>query len=100
MIIGYNTKILLVNLTSGSIKEESLPEQVYRDFIGGQGLGARILYQHIKPKADPLGPDNILGFVVGPLTGTRVHGARFQVVAKSPITGGWGDSNCGGSGWI
>ena len=97
MAKGYNGKVLFVDLTSGSIKEESLPEKTYRDFIGGQGLGARILYERMKPKADPLGPDNMLGFLVGPLTGTGIHGAKFQVVAKSPLTGGWGDSNCGGS---
>ena len=97
MAKGYNGKILFVDLTSGSIKEESLPEKTYRDFIGGQGLGVRILYEHMKPKADPLGPDNMLGFLVGTLTGTGIHGARYQVVAKSPLTGGWGDSNCGGS---
>ena len=94
---GYNGKVLFVDLTSGSIKEESLPEKVYRDFIGGQGLGVRILYERIKPKAEPLGPDNMLGFVVGPLTGTGIHGARHQVIGKSPLTGGWGDSNSGGS---
>ncbi|MCD6453227.1 MAG: aldehyde ferredoxin oxidoreductase family protein [Dehalococcoidales bacterium] len=94
---GYWGKVLFVDLTTGSIKEESLPEKMYRDFIGGQGLGARILFEHMKPKADPLGPDNMLGFLVGPMQGTGVHGARFQVVGKSPITGGWGDSNSGGS---
>lgn len=94
---GCNGKVLFVDLTSGSMKEESLPEEVYRHFIGGQGLGVRVLYEHIKSKAAPLGPDNVIGFVVGVLTGTGVHGARFQVVAKSPLTGGWGDSNCGGS---
>ena len=97
MVNGYNGKILFVDLASGSIKEESLPEEVYRDFIGGQGLGARILYERMKPKVDPLGPDNMLGFLVGPLTGTGIHGARYQVVAKSPLTGGWGDTNSGGS---
>ena len=60
MAKGYNGKVLFVDLTSTSIEEESLPEQIYRDYIGGQGLGARILYEHIKPEADPLGPDNIL----------------------------------------
>ena len=94
---GYNGKILFVDLTSGSIKEESLPEQVYRDYIGGVGLGARILYERMKPNADPLGPENMLGFLVGVLTGTGIHGARFQVVTKSPVTGGWGDANSGGS---
>jgi aldehyde:ferredoxin oxidoreductase len=97
MDMAYNGKILFVDLSSKSTKEKSLPEGIYRDFIGGQGLGARILYEHMKPNADPLGPDNMLGFVVGPLTGTGVHGARYQVVGKSPISGGWGDSNCGGS---
>ena len=97
MASGYNGKVLFVDLSSGSIKEENLPEKVYRDFIGGQGLGARILYERMKPKVDPLGPDNMLGFLVGPLTGTGIHGARFQTVTKSPVTGGWGDANAGGS---
>ncbi len=97
MVNGYNGKVLFVDLTEGSITEESLPEKVYRDYIGGLGLGARILYERMKPKADPLGPDNILGFLIGPLTGTGIHGARFQIVTKSPVTGGWGDSNSGGS---
>jgi len=94
---AYNGKILFIDLSSALINEVTLPEEVYQDFIGGQGLGVRILYEYMKPGADPFGPDNILGFVIGPLTGTGVHGARFQVVGKSPITGGWGDSNCGGS---
>lgn len=94
---GFMGKVLFVDLTSGSIKEESLPEQVYRDFIGGQGLGVRILYECMKPKAEPLGPDNMLGFVAGLLTGTGIHGDRLPVVGKSPVTGGWGDNNCGGS---
>lgn len=97
MLRGYMGKVLFINLTSASVREESLDEQIYRDFIGGQGLGVRILYERMKPKADPLGPGNILGFVVGPLTGTGIHGARFQVVGKSPLTGGWGDANSGGS---
>ena len=97
MVSGYNGKVLFVDLTTGSIKEESLPEKVYHDFIGGVGLGVKILYERMKPKVDPLGPDNMLGFAVGPLTGTGIHGARFQTVAKSPVTGGWGDANSGGS---
>jgi len=90
-------KVLFVDLSKGELKDEVLDEKLCRDFIGGQGLGVRILYEHIKPKADPLGPDNMLGFLVGPLNGTGVTGARYQVVGKSPITGGWGDSNSGGS---
>ena len=96
MVLGYKGKILFVDLNSCSTTETALPQEVYRDFIGGQGLGARIVYEYMKPRANPLSSGNILGFVVGPLTGTGVHGARYQVVGKSPITGGWGDSNCGG----
>ena len=98
MLGGYTGKVLFVNLTTRSIKEEAPPESLYRDFIGGTGLGVRILYEHIKPKVDPLGPENMLGFVTGPLTATPTPGSgRFTVVAKSPLTGTWADSNSGGS---
>ena len=62
---GYAGKIAFVDLTTSSITKESLPEAVYRRFIGGVGLGARILYERMKPHGDPLGPDNMLGFVPG-----------------------------------
>jgi len=97
MFNGYNGKVLFIDLSSGSIKEERLPEKVYHEFIGGLGVGVRVLYECMKPKAEPLGPDNILGFVTSPLTGTGFQGARLQLVGKSPLTGGWGDANCGGS---
>jgi len=97
MAKGYAGKILSVDLTKGAIQEESPPESMYRDFIGGTGLGVRILYERIKPKADPLGPGNVLGFVTGLLNGTGTPGSgRFMVVTKSPLTGGWADSNSGG----
>ena len=60
-------------------------------------MGARILYEQMTPGVDPLGPDNMLGFVTGPFTGTpAICSGRFTVVGKSPLTGGWGDANCGG----
>ena len=94
---GYTGKVLFINLSTGSIKEESLDEKVYRDFIGGTGLGARILYERMKPEVDPLGPENVLGFVPGLLTGTGTPmTSRYMVVAKSPLTGTWGDANSGG----
>ena len=97
MLGGYAGKILFVDLTAGTMKEESPSEDIYRDFIGGTGLGVRILYEYIKPKADPLGPGNILGFITGPLTSTTAPGSgRFTVVTKSPLTGSWADSNSGG----
>ena len=95
---GYMGKILFVDLGKGTFKEETIPDEVYEKYLSGQGLGAYILYNRIPRDADPLGPDNILGFVSGLLTGTgSLFTGRWMVVGKSPITGGWGDSNCGGT---
>jgi aldehyde:ferredoxin oxidoreductase len=97
MLGGYTGKFLFVNLSTGELKEEAPDESLYRDFIGGYGIGARILYSRQKAGVDPLGPENTLGIVTGPLTGTpAVTGARYTAVAKSPLTGGWGDANSGG----
>ena len=97
MAAGYMGKLLFVNLSTGEIKEEIPDESLYRDFIGGYGVGARILYRRQKGGVDPLGPKNTLGLITGPLTGTpATFGARYAAVAKSPLTGGWGDANCGG----
>ena len=97
MSSGYMNKILFVDLSTGGVKEEPLDDKMCREFIGCYGIGARILYSRQKPGADPMGPDNMLGFVSGPLTGTPVPtGTRYMVVAKSPLTGGWGDANSGG----
>lgn len=94
---GYSGRILFINLKDQTYHTEEPGEAFYRDYLGGYGLAARIYYERMKPGVDPLGPENILGFTAGVLTGTKAHGAgRFQVVAKSPATGGWGDSNCGG----
>jgi aldehyde:ferredoxin oxidoreductase len=98
MLGGYAGKMLVVNLSDGSIREEAVPEKVCREFIGGYGLGIRVLYEQMKARIDPLGPDNMLGFVAGVLTGTPVPGSgRYGVVTKSPLTGGWSESNAGGT---
>ena len=97
MLGGYVGKFLWVDLSTGEIRDETLDEGLLRDYIGGYGLAARILYERMPPGADPLGPDNILGFVTGPLTGTpAIMGSRYVAVAKSPMSGGWGDANSGG----
>jgi len=97
MIGGYMGRFLWVNLTHGTTREETPDESLLRDFIGGYGVGARLLYERIPARADPLGPDNVLGFITGPLTGTPAPtGIRWTVVGKSPLTGGWGDANAGG----
>ncbi|MFC2028256.1 aldehyde ferredoxin oxidoreductase family protein, partial [Chloroflexota bacterium] len=97
MANGNMGKVLFVDLTTNHIDEEVLGEDVYRHFLGGYGLGVKVLYERMKPGIDPLGPENILGFITGPLTGTgAISSGRFTVVAKSPLTGMWGDANCGG----
>ncbi len=94
---AYAGKILFVDLTKGRFKEEEVPEETYKKFIGGYGLGVKVLYEKMKGGVDPLGPDNILGFLTGPLNGTGVIGSgRYMVIGKSPLTGGWGDGNSGG----
>ena len=94
---GYTGKVGFVDLTSGKIKIEQLDDTTARDYIGGQGLGAKILYERQPKGADPMGPDNTLGFTTGPLTGTKTPtGGRYMAVCKSPLTGGWGDANSGG----
>ncbi|MGD9412681.1 MAG: aldehyde ferredoxin oxidoreductase N-terminal domain-containing protein, partial [Desulfobacterales bacterium] len=97
MIGGYAGKMGFVDLTTGEIKVETLDEGLARDFIGGQGIGSRILFERQKKGIDPLGPESYLGFTTGPLTGTKVPtGGRYMAVCKSPLTGGWGDANSGG----
>lgn len=94
---GYMGRILNVNLTDGTLGHEPLDEMLCRQYIGGYGVGARLLYERIPPGTDPLAPDNVLGFMTGPLTGTpAVIGSRFVVIGKSPKTHTWGDANCGG----
>jgi aldehyde:ferredoxin oxidoreductase len=95
---GYAGKLLFVDLTRKSLEEKALSEDLARDFLGGYGIGARLLYNLMKPGVDPLGPDNILGFISGPLNATgALFGGRYMVVCKSPVTGEWNDANSGGA---
>lgn len=95
---GFMGKILMVDLSRGEIIEEDVPDNVYENYLSGVGLGAYILFNRIPAGADPLGPDNILGFLTGLLTGTgSFFSGRWMVVGKSPLTGCWGDANCGGN---
>ena len=98
MARGYMGKILNVDLTTGQLHDEVLDEALCRDFLGGYGIGAKLLYDRMKGGVDPLGPDNLLGIFTGPLTGSpSIEGNRFVVVCKSPLTDTWGDANCGGT---
>ncbi len=89
--------ILRINLSNGKISDENLDPQVKKEFLGGRGLGTKIIYDEVDPKVDPLSENNKLVFAVGPLTGTAAPtSGRFEVVSKSPLTGAICDSNCGG----
>lgn len=97
MARGYMGEILNIDLSTGACEVEELDEKLCHDFLGGYGLGAKLLYDRMPAGVDPLGPQAILGFLTGPLTGTpALIGSRFVVVGKSPKTLTWGDANCGG----
>ncbi|MCG8643194.1 MAG: aldehyde ferredoxin oxidoreductase family protein [Desulfobacterales bacterium] len=95
---GYAGQILEVDLSSQTCRVDPLDPVWAEAYMGGKGLGAKILYDRLKPGCDPLEPDNILVFATGPLTGTlSPSSGRFEACAKSPQTGLWLDCNCGGS---
>jgi len=94
---GYQNRILKIDLTREKIWTERLNEKIMRRFLGGKGLGTYLLYHALKPGTDPLSPDNVLIFVNGPLTGTIAPtSSRLGVFTKSPATGAYLDSYCGG----
>ncbi len=97
MPYGYWGKILWIDLSTGRIDAEKPSDEIYRRYLGGYGLGVHYLYERMAPGTDPLGADNILGFLPGLLTGSGAQfSGRFMVVARSPLTGAWGEANCGG----
>lgn len=94
---GYQNTLLDVDLTNKEVRTRQLDESTKRLFIGGKGLGAKILYDELKPNLDPLSPENLLVFSTGPLTGTAAPSSgRWAVVTKSPLTGLFLDSQVGG----
>lgn len=94
---GYQGTILRVNLTEKTIKKEELNLDDALKFIGGRGLGTKILMDEVDPKTDALSSENKLIFATGPLTGTSTPtGGRYMVITKSPLTGTVACSNSGG----
>jgi aldehyde:ferredoxin oxidoreductase len=90
-------KLLRVDLTRGTCSVEDIDPQLARDYIGGRGLGTKILCDEVDPTVDPLSPDNKLIMLTGPLTATGAPAsARYMVVTKSPLTGAIASSNSGG----
>jgi aldehyde:ferredoxin oxidoreductase len=97
---GYNGKILRVDLNSESIHVEEPHENLYCRYLGGGTLALHYLLNELKPKTDPLGPENILVFAGSVISGTPATGlSRFSVAAKSPLTGAFGEAEAGGW-WI
>jgi aldehyde:ferredoxin oxidoreductase len=97
MPYGYHGKILHVDLTSGQLSVEEPPEAFYRKYLGGSAMGLTYLLKAMPAGADPLGPDNVLTLFASALTGAPISGqSRLTVNAKSPLSGGIGDSQMGG----
>jgi aldehyde:ferredoxin oxidoreductase len=96
-LYGYAGRVLQVDLTRGKIASQELDKDLARSYIGGNGFCARLLFDLIKPGTNPLGPENVLIFAAGPLNGTIwPQSGRYEVAAKSPLTGLYGEANSGG----
>jgi aldehyde:ferredoxin oxidoreductase len=97
MPFGCNGKILHVDLSSGTLDVETPPESFYRKYLGGSAMGMEYILRGMPAGADPLGPKNILTLMAGVPTGATISGqSRLNANAKSPISGGIGDSQSGG----
>jgi len=95
---GYMGRYLLIDLSNNKIDELDFDNNTKRKYIGGYGIGGKYIYENQKPGVDPLGEENILSFMTGPVNGTTIPGSpRYTVCGKSPLTKTWGDSNSGGS---
>ena len=98
IMYGYTGKLLYVDLSRMLTEVRDIPEEIRRNYIGGAGWGAKLLYEGTDKTTDPLGVNNMLCFVTGPLTGMKISGAgRHSIVCKSPLTGVWGEASVGGS---
>ncbi|MBW7861133.1 MAG: aldehyde ferredoxin oxidoreductase family protein [Rhodocyclaceae bacterium] len=95
--MGWNRKILRVNLTAGTCTEEALNMEWAQQYLGSRGLASKYLVSEIDPKVDPLAPENKMIMATGPLTGTMAStGGRYTVITKGPLTGAIACSNSGG----
>jgi len=96
-LFGVWGRLLRVDLSSGEIGVDSLDESLFKQFLGGRGLGARLLYQEVPARTDPFGQDNALIFLTGPLEGTLAPlSNKTTVTFKSPLTMTYSESCCGG----
>ncbi|MEX2715176.1 MAG: aldehyde ferredoxin oxidoreductase family protein [Candidatus Sigynarchaeum springense] len=96
--MSINMKLLKIDLTNGKSSTLPLDKSLYKAFVGGAGMAARILYPMLNVRIDALSPANPLLFMAGALAGTLAPNfGRHVVCARSPLTGIWGESNCGGT---
>ena len=93
---GYFGRILEIDLKAKTAKPRDISDEIYRKYIGGSGLGAWILFEELKAKADPLAPESPILFGVGPLNGTYCPSTRMSLAFKSPHTGIYGHTEVGG----
>jgi aldehyde:ferredoxin oxidoreductase len=97
MASAYHGKVLRVDLTTGNHEVETVPEVIYRRYLGGGGLASYFLLRDMAPGVDPLGPQNMLIFMTSVINGTSLSGAnRYTAAAKSPLSGGYGEAEAGG----
>jgi aldehyde:ferredoxin oxidoreductase len=95
---GFHGKVLFVDLSTKTSRVETVDPSVYRQYLGGYGLGAWLMWKHFPPGTDPLAPEACFALCSGLLTGLHTpFSGRIQIVGKSPLTGTWADSNSGGS---
>jgi len=95
--MALNRKIAYINLTTGEIETKPIPISIRKKFLGGRGLDMYLMYNHIKPGVDPLGPDNVAFISAGILVGTLASASsRTHIGGKSPLTGFVGSTNMGG----
>lgn len=95
---GFFNRLLRIDLTNKTYVYEDIPDTVLKNTLGGKGLGTHFLLEENPVGVDPLSPEAIVVICVGPVTGTKIWGqSRYGVYGKSPATGGFAESYCGGS---
>jgi aldehyde:ferredoxin oxidoreductase len=95
---GFFNRLLRINVTERCFRYEEIPDAILGKTLGGKGLGSYFLIEENPQGVDPLSPENIFVIATGPVTGTNMWSqSRFGVYSKSPATGGYGESYCGGS---
>src|SRR2546428_2141474 len=97
MASGVTAKVLHVDLSARQTRVEEIPEVTIRKYLGGGALACHLLLRDMPAGVDPLGPDNMLVFMTSVINGLSLSGTnRYTAAAKSPLTGGYGESEAGG----